>query len=72
MGEDGGEKIIRKVAEEEEIKNQLNYLTSKNSHNPPIAEDCDGLSSRWAPFGRKVEFCEYRNWYVAFWGQRIK
>ena len=28
---------------------------------------CDGLSMRWVPFGRMIDFCEYGSWYVGFW-----
>ncbi|MFA6527960.1 MAG: hypothetical protein WCT46_00255 [Candidatus Gracilibacteria bacterium] len=28
---------------------------------------CDGLSMRWVPFGRMIDFCGYQSWYVGFW-----
>lgn len=71
MGEDGGENIIRDVSQQEDLRAELDQLTSKYSYNPETKEGCDGLSSTWAPFGRKVEYCQYGSWYVTFWGERF-
>jgi len=71
MGEDGGENVIRKVQQEDDVEVELEDLTNKYSYNPETREGCDGLSSKWAPFGRTVQYCEYGSWYVTFWGQRF-
>lgn len=63
MGEDGGEDIIKKVQQEDNVKSELEALVKKGG--------CDGLSSVWSPFGRTIKYCEYGSWYVTFWGQMI-
>ncbi len=71
MGEDGGENIIQKVQQQEDVKTELEDLGAKYEYNVETAKGCDGLSSKWAPFGRTVQYCEYGSWYVTFWGQRF-
>ncbi|MBP7670953.1 hypothetical protein KA119_01510 [Candidatus Gracilibacteria bacterium] len=71
MGEDGGENIIRQVSSQQDVRTELDELTSKYSYNPETGEGCDGLASKWAPFGRTIQYCEYGSWYVTFWGQRF-
>ncbi len=56
MGEDGGEKIIQDVSLRPEVRAELENI-----------KGCEGLSSSWAPFGRRVEYCEGKSWYVGFW-----
>lgn len=63
MGEDGGENIIRKIQYDEKINAELKGLS---------LERCEGLSSKWAPFGRMVKYCEYGSWYIPFWWQPQK
>ncbi len=71
MGEDGGENVIRKIQQQEHVKSEVEELSSKYSYNSQTGKGCDGLSSSWAPFGRKIEYCQYGSWYVTFWGQRF-
>ncbi len=71
MGEDGGEDIIRKIQQEPDVQAEIEELKDKYSYNSETGEGCDGLSSKWAPFGRAVRYCEYGSWYVTFWGQRF-
>ena len=71
MGEDGGEDTIRKIQLQEDVKAELEELGEKYAYSTENPEGCDGLSSKWAPFGRIVQYCEYGSWYVTFWGQRF-
>ncbi len=71
MGEDGGEDVIRKTQQEADVKAELEMLSSKYGYNVETGEGCDGLSSKWSPFGRTVQYCEYGSWYVTFWGQQF-
>lgn len=68
MGLEGGEDIIRKVQEDENFQAELDEL-SEHAYDVSTGEGCDGLSSKWAPFGRQVEYCEFGSWYVSFWGR---
>lgn len=70
IGEDGGEKVIRFTQEMPQVQAEINILSSKYSCSTMIDDPncCDGLSSSWAPFGRKVTYCKYGNWYMPFWG----
>lgn len=65
------EDIIREISQEEDVKTELDQLTNKYSYNLDTKIGCDGLSSRWAPFGRKIKYCDHRSWYVTFWGKRL-
>lgn len=69
MGGDGGENVIRMVQQELGVKAEMEELVSKYSYKIETGEGCDGLSSEWAPFGRRVKYCEYGSWYISFWGQ---
>lgn len=60
---------IEKVTENSEVQAELEELTSQYSYDPETGEGCDGLSSDWMPFGRKVEYCDHASWYLTFWGQ---
>jgi len=65
------EDIVREISQKEDVKTELELLTNKYSYNPDTKEGCDGLSSKWAPFGRKILYCDHRSWYVTFWGKRL-
>lgn len=71
MGKDGGENMIQKIQIQEDIVAELEEFAVEYGYNEETGEGCDGLSSKWAPFGRTVEYCEYGSWYVTFWGQRF-
>jgi len=71
MGQDGGEDVIRKVQQQEDVKAELDQLSAQYSYHADTGKGCDGLSSQWAPFGRTVRYCEYGSWYITFWGQRL-
>lgn len=71
LGEDGGENVIRKLQTQPEVQAELDELAKQYAYNVETGEGCDGLTSKWAPFGRTVEYCEYGSWYVTFWGQRF-
>ncbi|HAL50496.1 MAG: hypothetical protein UU46_C0012G0002 [Candidatus Uhrbacteria bacterium GW2011_GWD1_41_16] len=75
LDEDGGEAIIqdliREIPQQEEVKAEYDQLLEKYSYNSETGEGCDGLSTKWAPFGRTIQYCEYGSWYVTFWGQRF-
>lgn len=62
MADDGGERVIQKVAMEK--SSEMNGQVYDKDGNLL----CDGLYSTWAPFGRWVSNCE-SGWYVTFWGQ---
>lgn len=72
MGEDGGKDIITKLSQESDIQTEIRQLTNQHSYNAETNPNgCDGLTSNWAPFGRKVNYCQYGSWYITFWGQRF-
>ena len=64
MGDDGGENVIRKLQTAPELQQKIMQLAEKNGGRL----SCEGISSTWAPFGRKVNACG-GGWYVTFWGQ---
>ena len=68
MGDDASDRLIREVPKKEEFTAELNELIEEYSYDSETKEGCDGLSLKWAPFGRTIMYCEYGNWYVTFLG----
>lgn len=69
MAEEGGEDTARAKIQEPLVRAELDTLTEKYSCSATnmAVNCCDGMSTRWSPFGRMVEYCEYGEWYVPFW-----
>jgi hypothetical protein len=61
MGEDGGENVVRKLQSFDTYKRAVELMKEDGF--------CDGVHTVWAPFGRKVKYCDRAEWYVTFWGQ---
>jgi len=64
MMADGGKNAIGKV------QTTADYSQIMNNVSRDIF--CDGFHTVWAPFGRKVKYCDRADWYVTFWGKVVK
>ncbi|EKD94065.1 MAG: hypothetical protein ACD_28C00001G0015 [uncultured bacterium] len=64
-----GDMVARELVAQDSFQAELKPLINQYACVPdaPDAECCDGLSNHWAPFGRKVTYCEYGRWYLPFW-----
>ncbi len=63
-----GDVLSRKILEKESVQKELNTLTAEHSCSEgDLTNCCDGLSTKWAPFGKMVKYCEYGSWYAPFW-----
>lgn len=62
MSEDGGEQAVRILNARENKFKDTASLGRPSRFRP---ENCDGVFTRWRPFGRLVTNCK-RDWYVTF------